>query len=302
MTRTRSVLSVPGDNTRMIEKALASEADIVMLDLEDATAPDRKAVARQIVTESIRALDWHERPKTFRCNGLDTPWMYRDVIEIVQATECGVDRIVIPKVGEPTDVRALSLLLRQLELEFGRTDPIRLDVQIESARGLVRGDEIAGCDARIVALTFGPGDFAASAGYPLAGIGLADRWDAVYDGDRWHYPMSRISIAAHATGIDAIDGPYASFRDIDGLRLSAQRARALGFDGKWAIHPDQIPVINEVFTPTTEEIEHARAVLSAYREATAGGMGAIAIGSEMIDAANVRMALRALESAGDQPV
>jgi len=299
VTRSRSVLSVPGGNARMIEKALASDADLVMLDLEDATAPDQKSGARQIVAEAIREREWRGRPKTFRCNGLDTPWMYRDIVEILQATECGVDRIVLPKAGDAADVRAVSLLLHQLEMEFGREEAVRLDVQIESARGLVNVEAISSCDQRVVAITFGPGDFAASAGYPLTGIGIADRWDAVYPGDRWHYPMSRISIAAHAAALDAVDGPYAAFRDLDGLQVSANRARALGFDGKWCIHPDQIEIVNEIFTPSFEEIARARAVLRAYREATEAGRGAIAVGSEMIDAANVRMALRILEFAGE---
>ncbi len=297
--RGRSILSVPGGNGRMIEKALASEADIVMLDLEDATAPAQKAFARQTVTEAVRDQDWHGRPKTFRCNGFDTQWMYRDIVEVVQGTSCGVDRVVLPKVTDAADIRAISILLRQMEQEYDRAEPVRLDVQIESAVGLVNCDAIAVCDPRIVALTFGPGDFAASAGYPLSGIGLTDHWDHAYGGHRWHYPMSRISIAAHAAGADAIDGPYAAFRDLDGLRASALRARALGYAGKWCIHPSQIPVVNEVFTPSEDEIDHARRVLLAYDEATSSGIGAIAIGAEMIDAANVRMARRVLEFAGE---
>jgi citrate lyase subunit beta/citryl-CoA lyase len=285
----------------MIEKALASSADIVMLDLEDATAPAQKVEARLVVIDAIRSSDWRGRPKTFRCNGFDTHWMYRDVVEVLQGTECAVDRIVVPKAGDPADVRAVSILLRQIELEFGRVDPIQLDVQIESAAGVVHCEAIAVSDSRVAALTFGPGDFAASAGYPLAGIGMADGWDAVYSGHRWHYPMSRISIAAHAAEILAIDGPFAAFRDLEGLRASAKTARALGYDGKWCIHPDQIPVVNEVFTPSDEEIEHARRVLAAYREATEAGIGAIAIGAEMIDAANLRMARRTLEFAGAIP-
>lgn len=297
--RTRSILSVPGGNSRMIEKAFASDADIVMLDLEDATAPDQKDIARNVVIESVNDLDWRGRPKTFRCNGLDTKWMYRDIIEVVQGTRCGVDRIVLPKVSDSSDIRAVSILLRQMELEFGRTDLVRLDVQIESAMGLVHCEEIGVCDPRVAALTFGPGDFAASAGYPLAGIGVADQWDAAYGSHRWHYPMSRISIAAHAAGVEAIDGPYAAFRDLDGLRASAMRARALGFDGKWCIHPDQIAIVHEVFTPSDDEVAHARRVLAAYQEATNAGVGAIAIGSEMIDAANLRMARRTLQFAGE---
>lgn len=283
----------------MIDKAIASDADVVMLDLEDATAPDQKAAARAVIIDAVRERNWLGRPKTFRSNGFDTQWMYRDIVEVVQGTNCGVDRIVLPKVSDAADIRAVSILLRQMEQEYGRTEPVRLDVQIESAVGVVNCDSIGVCDPRIVALTFGPGDFAASAGYPLAGIGLADRWDDAYGSHRWHYPMSRISIAAHAAGVDAIDGPYAAFRDLDGLRASALRARALGYTGKWCIHPDQISVVNEVFTPSAEEIDHARRVLVAYNEATDSGIGAIAIGAEMIDAANVRMARRILEFAGE---
>jgi citrate lyase subunit beta/citryl-CoA lyase len=283
----------------MIEKALAGDADIVMLDLEDATAPSQKAEARLVVIGAIRDADWRGRLKSFRCNGIDTQWMYRDIVEVLQGTECGADRIVLPKAGDAGDIKAVSVLLRQLELEFGRTTPIQLDVQIESASGLVHCEEIAVSDLRVTALTFGPGDFAASAGYPLAGIGLADTWDAAHPGHRWHYPMSRISVAASAAGIAAIDGPYAAFRDLDGLRASARIARSLGYDGKWCIHPDQIPVVNDVFTPSVEEVEHARGVLAAYREATSAGVGAIAIGAEMIDAANLRMARRTLMFAGE---
>jgi citrate lyase beta subunit len=297
--RTRSILSVPGGNRRMIDKALASDADIVMLDLEDATAPDQKTAARETVIEVVRDRDWLGRPKTFRCNGLDTHWMYRDIVEVMQGTRCGVDRLVLPKVSDAGDIRAVSLLLRQIEQEYGRPELVRLDVQIETAKGVLMCDAIAASDSRIRALTFGPGDFAASAGYPLTGIGLSDQWDDAYGGHRWHYPMSRISIAAHAAGVDAIDGPYAEFRDLDGLRASAMRARALGFAGKWCIHPAQISVVNDVFTPSPEEVEHARRVLLAYREARDSGVGAIAIGAEMIDAANVRMARRTLEDAGE---
>lgn len=297
--RTRSVLSVPAGNVRMIEKALASDADLVMLDLEDATAPGQKAAARQMVIEMVEQGDWRGRPRTFRCNGFDTQWMYRDIVEVLQGTRAGIDRIVVPKTGDAADVRALSILLRQIEMEYGRTEPIQLDVQIESAMGLVNCETIAASDPRLVALTFGPGDFAASAGYPLAGIGITDTWDASYPGHRWHYPMSRISVAAHANALSAIDGPFAAFRDLDGLRSSAQAARALGFDGKWCIHPDQISVVNEVFTPGQAEVEHARHVLAAYREATDAGFGAIAMGTEMIDAANLRMALRTLKFAGE---
>ncbi len=296
----RSILSVPASSPRMIEKALATSADMVFLDLEDAVAPAEKATARSHVIAAMRDLDWRGRPRAFRVNGLDTPYCYRDVIEIVETLEGRVDLIIVPKVSRPEDVAVVATLLWQIELATGSRQRVGIEAQIESAVGLVSCEGIAAASDRLEALIFGPGDFAATVGMPASAIGTPDDWDARYPGHRWHYAMSRIVVAARAAGLRAVDGPYADVRDLEGLRRSCEQARALGFDGKWCIHPAQIPVVNEVFTPDEAELAWARRVLAAYEEATAAGRGAIMLDGKMIDAANVRMARRTLAMAGEK--
>lgn len=286
----RSALSTPGSDWRMIEKALASAADVVIVDLEDAVAPDQKVAARAQVGRALRELDWGDKPGLFRINALDTPWFYRDLIEIVEAAGDRLDLIVVPKVNRPEDVYVLATLLAQLELAGGLTRPIGIEVQIETASGLANCEAIAAASSRIEAVIFGPGDYAASTGLPQTAIGAPDTWDQSYDGHRFHYPMHRLLVAGRAAGTRVIDGPYADFRDEAGLRRSCLTARALGYDGKWAIHPAQIATINEVFAPTLEEVLWARKVIAAYEAATAAGSGAMAIDGVMIDAASIRMA------------
>lgn len=298
----RSILSVPASSPRMIEKALASEADMVFLDLEDAVAPAEKRSARANVIAAMRDLDWRGRPRAYRINGLDTPYCYRDLIEIIEGTEGKADLVIVPKVSRPEDVVVVATLLGQLEMATGTTRRIGIEAQIESASGLVACERIASVGDRLEALIFGPGDFAATVGMPSSAIGTPDDWDARYPGHRWQYAMARIVVAARADGLRAIDGPYADIRDLDGLRRSCELARALGFDGKWCIHPAQIPIVNEVFTPTEAEQAWARRVLAAYEEATAAGRGAITVDGKMIDAANVRMAQRTLAMAGGREV
>jgi citrate lyase subunit beta/citryl-CoA lyase len=298
----RSALTTPGSDWRMIEKALASTADVVIVDLEDAVAPDQKVAARAQVGRALRELDWGQKPGVFRINGLDTPWFYRDLIEIVEAAGDRLDLIVVPKVNRPEDVYVLDTLLTQLELAGGLTRPIGLEVQIETATGLVNCEEIAAASRRIEAVIFGPGDYAASVGLPQTAIGAPDTWDQGYDGHRFHYPMHRLLVAGRAAGTRVIDGPIADFRDETGLRRSCLTARALGYDGKWAIHPAQIAVINEVFAPTLEEVLWARKVIAGYEAATAAGSGAMAIDGLMIDAASIRMARATLARlAGEAP-
>lgn len=286
----RSVLSTPGSDWRMIEKALASAADVVIVDLEDAVAPDQKVAARGQVGRALAELDWAGKPGTFRINALDTPWFYRDLIEIVESAGDRLELIVVPKVNRPEDVYVLATLLTQLELAAGLTRPIGLEVQIETATGLANCEAIAAASLRIEAVIFGPGDYAASTGLPQTAIGAPDRWDQSYGGHRFHYPMHRLLVAGRAAGIRVIDGPYADFRDEAGLRRSCLTARALGYDGKWAIHPVQIAIINEVFSPTVEEVLWARKVIDAYEAAAAAGSGAMALDGLMIDAASIRMA------------
>jgi citrate lyase subunit beta / citryl-CoA lyase len=300
MRTPRSVLAVPASNLGMAEKALASPADAVFLDLEDAVAPDEKAEARGKIVQALQELDWRNRPTLYRSNALDTPYFYRDVIEVVEEAGDRLDSILIPKVQRPEDLHVAATLLYQTELSAGlEPGKIRIEGQIESARGLVSVDGIASATGRLMALHFGPGDFAASVRMPQTSIGVMDEWDEVYPGHRFHYAMQRIVVAARAADLRAVDGPVADYRDEDGLRKSCLLARSLGFDGKWCIHPAQIETVNEVFQPTEEETEWAKKVLKAYEEASAAGRGAITLDGHMIDAASIRMARNTLDQAPD---
>jgi citrate lyase subunit beta/citryl-CoA lyase len=290
----RSELAVPASNPRMIEKALASDADIAFLDLEDAVAPAEKATARANVIRALRELDWQGKPRAFRINALDTPFCYRDLVEIVEAAGDRIDLIVVPKVNRPEDVSTVVTLLQQIEWHAGLERRIGLEVQVETAEGLVNCERIAAASPRAEALIFGPGDFAASVGMPAESIGAPDAWDAAYGGHRWHYAMSRLAVAARAAGVRVIDGPYAQYRDANGFRHACRIARALGYDGKWCIHPDQIPIANDVFSPTEREVTWARTVVGAYEAAAAAGQGAFAVDGKMIDAASLRMARQTL--------
>ena len=281
----------------MVEKALASDADGVFLDLEDAVAPDDKAGARGDVVRAMQELDWRGRIRLFRANALDTPYFYRDLIEVVEAAGDFLDAVMIPKVNRPEDLHAVSVLLIQLELATGlEVGKIRLQAQIESAEGLTNADAIASTADRLEALHFGPGDFAATLRMPLMSIGVMDEWDEAYPGHRFHYAMQRIVVAARAAGVRVLDGPVADYGGEDGLRKSCLLARSLGFDGKWCIHPVQIPVVNEAFSPTEKEVEWARKVVAAYEEASAAGSGSVSVDGQMVDAASIRMARNTLEN------
>jgi citrate lyase beta subunit len=293
---TRSVLATPGSNPRMIEKALASEADVVMIDLEDAVAPAEKAAAREIVATALRDGDWRGRPRTFRINALDTPWFARDLVSVYDLAHGQIDLIVLPKANGPAEVQTVSMILSSLETLSQQ--PILLDVQIESASGLAHCEAVAGSSARVASLVFGPGDFAASVRMPLSAIGMPDTWDGAYPGHRWDYALQRILVAARAAGVLAIDGPYADFRDLEGFRRSCLVSRAIGYDGKWCIHPAQVPVANEVFAATSEEIVWAEEVLAANDAAAAEGRGSFALHGQMVDAATLRMAASTLARAG----
>ncbi len=298
MRVSRSVLAVPASKWKMIEKALSSAADLIFLDLEDAVAPDSKSDARHNVVRALRELDWQGKPTFYRINSLDTPYFYRDVIEIVEEVGERLDLILVPKVECPDDLHAMDILLRSVELNAGlQPGKIKLEGQIETAQGLVNIDEIARATDRLEALVFGPGDYAASARMPQSSIGTMDDWDEVYPGHRYHYAMHRIVVAARAAGLRAIDGPVADYHDEEGLRESCLIARSLGFDGKWCIHPAQVEKVNEVFSPTEKELEWARKVVSAYEEANAAGSGSISVDGQMVDAASIRMAQNTLDLA-----
>ena len=292
------MLAVPASKWKMVERGPLSGADLFFLDLEDAVAPDSKGNARKNVVRAVNELDWQGRPTLYRMNSFDTPYFYRDVIEVVEEAGDRLDLILVPKVERPENLAALDTLLTSVELNTGlEKNKVKLEAQIETALGLTNIDAIARATPRLEALHFGPGDYAASIRMPQISIGTMDEWDEAYPGHRFHYAMHRIVVASRANALRAIDGPVADYRDEEGLRKSCLRARSLGFDGKWCIHPQQVEIVNEVFSPAEGEIEWAKKVVSAYEEANAAGSGAISVNGQMIDAASIRMAQNTLDLA-----
>jgi citrate lyase subunit beta/citryl-CoA lyase len=291
----RSELSTPGTSEKMMTKAAASDADLVFLDLEDAVAPNQKAGARGGIVTALNSLDWGTKTRAVRINGVHTPWCHDDVIEVVTGAGANLDIVIIPKVKAPRDVWFVESMLAQLEDKLGLVPGgIGIEVLIEETEALARVDEIAASSPRLEALILGVGDLSASQGIRLGHIGMSDER---YPGDLWHYARNRMIVAARANGIDAIDGPYANFRNPDGYRRDAQWAATLGAVGKWAIHPSQVPIANEVFSPTAEEVEQARSVIAAVRDAEQGGEGAANLGGTMIDAATARIFQTTLDRA-----
>ena len=288
----RTCLSVPGSNPRMIEKAKALPADQVFLDLEDAVAPAAKAAARTQVAAALSGPGWGPQLRGVRVNDWTTPWTYSDVIEVVSAAGAHLDLIVLPKVTGAGHVRALDLLLTQLELTHGLpVGRIGIDAQIENAAGLRDIDAIAAAP-RVQALVLGPADLMASLNMRTLVVGEQPEG---YDvGDAYHHILMTILIAARAHGVAAIDGPYLKVRDVEAFRKVAGRSAALGYDGKWVLHPDQIAAGNEIFSPRQDEYDHAELILEAYRwhtSAAGGARGAVMLGDEMIDEASRKMAL-----------
>jgi len=282
----RSELSTPGTSEKMLTKAAASPADLVFIDLEDSVAPAQKPGARGAVVEALAGLDWGGKTRAVRINGVHTEWCHDDLVEIVTGAGRHLDVVIIPKVKAPRDVWFVETLLEQLEAKVGLGHRIGIEVLIEEAEALARVEEIAGCSPRLEALILGPGDLAASQGMRLGHIGVAgDR----YPGDVWHYARTRMIVAARAHGLDPVDGPYADFRNPEGYRREATWAATLGCVGKWAIHPSQIEVANDVFAPTEDEVARARAAVDAVRAAEEGGAGAAQAGGVMIDAATARL-------------
>ena len=298
----RSELAVPGSSPTFLEKAAGSEADIVFLDLEDSVAPDEKERARANVIEALNDLDWSGTTVSVRINGLDTPYMYRDVIDVVERAGDKLDLLMIPKVGTAADVYAVDMLLSQIEQAKGIAPAIGLELIIESALGMQNLGAIAGASARTESLHFGVADFAASTGARTTSIGGANpAYKVLTDpdgagereshwGDVWHYATARLVVAARARGLRPVDGPFGDLDDADGFAAQAGRAAALGCEGKWAIHPRQIALANDAFTPTDDEVTRARRILAAMADATRDGKGAVALDGRMIDTASVRQA------------
>ncbi|MYB27581.1 MAG: CoA ester lyase [Acidimicrobiaceae bacterium] len=292
----RSELAVPGSRPELFEKAAASRADYVFLDLEDAVAPDEKEAARRNVIEALRDVDWRGSNKTIsvRINGLDTHYMYRDLIDVVERAGAHVDTILVPKVGVPGDIYTVDALLTQLEQAMGLSGRIGVEALVETALGMANVEAVAASSPRLEALHFGVADYAASCRARTITIGGLN---PDYPGDQWHSALSRMLVACRANGLRAIDGPFGDFGDPDGFIAGARRAAALGYEGKWAIHPAQIDLANEVFTPPESEVDQARRVLQALEEAAAAGRGAAQLDGRMIDAASARMAFNVVETA-----
>ena len=298
----RSELAVPGSQTKLFEKAAASDADVIFLDLEDAVAPDEKDQARKNVIEALNDIDWTGHTITVRINGLDTHYMYRDVVDVIEQAGQHLDMIMIPKVGTASDVYAVDMLVTQVEDAMGLAKRIGFSHIIETALGMANVHEIAGASARNEALHFGVADYAASTKARTTNIGgvnpnyavLTDPDDdgqrLTHWGDMWHYAVARMVVAARANGLRPIDGPFGDFKDADGYRAAAFRASTLGCEGKWAIHPAQIGLANDVFSPSDDEVAKAKRIIEAMAEAVKSGQGAVSLDGRLIDIASIKQA------------
>jgi malyl-CoA/(S)-citramalyl-CoA lyase len=292
----RSELAVPGSNPGMFQKALDGEADYIFLDLEDAVAPGDKEQARKNVIRGLLELDWRGRGKTIavRINGIDTHYMYRDVVDVVEQAGHRLDTILIPKVGVPADVYMVDAMVTQIEEARGIPHRLGIDVLIETALGMANVEAIAQSSRRLEAMHFGVADYAASCRARTVVIGGLN---PDYPGDQWHAALSRMIVACRAYGLRPIDGPFGDFKDPDGYRLAARRGAALGIEGKWAIHPSQIALANEVFSPPPAEVDRAKRILAALEDAAREGKGAAQLDGRMIDAASARMAQNVVDTA-----
>jgi malyl-CoA/(S)-citramalyl-CoA lyase len=294
----RSELAVPGSRTELFEKAAAGTADYVFLDLEDAVAPSDKEQARSNTIQALNDIDWRGRGKTIcvRINGLDTQYMYRDVIDVIEQAGARVDTVLIPKVGVPADVYMIDALLTQIEAAKKFTRPIGIEVLIETALGMANVEAIAQSSRRLEAMHFGVADYSASVRARTTNIGGLNPDSP---GDQWHSGISRMVVACRAYGLRAVDGPFGDFKDSEGFIAGAKRAAALGCEGKWAIHPTQIDLANEIFTPSPNEVTRARRILGALTEAESQGRGAASLDGKMIDAASAKMARNIVDLAGE---
>ena len=298
----RSELAVPGSNPRFLEKAAQSNADVVFLDLEDSVAPDDKEQARKNVIEALGDLDWGGRTVSVRINGLDTHFMYRDVVDVVEQAGEGLDLLMIPKAGTAADIYAVDMLVTQIERAKGFEKRIGFEMIIETALGMANVDEIAGASRRNESLHFGVADYAASTKARTTNIGGAnpiygvltdadaDGARAYHWGDMWHYAIARMVVAARAHGLRPVDGPFGDFSDADGYEAQGRRAAALGCEGKWAIHPSQVDLANALFSPSADDVSRARRILEAMEQAYKEGRGAVALDGRLIDIASIKQA------------
>ncbi|HYP25045.1 MAG TPA: CoA ester lyase [Actinomycetota bacterium] len=293
MRARRSCLSVPGSSPKMLAKGPTLPADMVFMDLEDSVAPLAKEEARGNVVDALKNNDWGDKTVVVRINSIDTQWAADDLKTVVEAAGSHLDCVMIPKVQSSDEVKFVDHMLRMIEANTGLDKRIGIEAQIETATGLKNVYDIAHASDRMETLIFGPADMSASLGLPTVTAGLPMPG---YPGDHWHWVLETILVAARDAGLQAIDGPYLLIKDLDGFREMATRARSLGYDGKWALHPGQIDVLNEVFTPTQDEYDKAEALLEAYKHATeVDRRGAVMFGNEMIDEASRKMAVQFAE-------
>jgi len=298
----RSELAVPGSNPTFLEKAASSPADVIFLDLEDAVAPDDKVQARKNIIQALNDLDWGGRTISIRINGLDTHYMYRDVVDIIEQAGQHLDLIMIPKAGTAADIYALDMLVTQIEDNMKLEKRIGFEMIIETALGMANVNEIAGASKRNESLHFGVADYAASTKARTTVIGGPNKdyhvlTDAdengnrdVHWGDMWHYPIAKMVVAARAHGLRPIDGPFGDFSDSDGFTAQANRAATLGCEGKWAIHPSQVDLANSIFTPSEEDVSKAQRIIDAMEQAQKEGKGAVALDGRLIDIASIKQA------------
>jgi malyl-CoA/(S)-citramalyl-CoA lyase len=299
----RSELAVPGSQPQFFDKAAKGAADVVFLDLEDAVAPDEKEKARKNIIQALNDIDWRHKTISLRINGLDTHYMYRDVVDVLEQAPGKLDLIMIPKIGTAADVYALDMLVTQVETAKGVKKRIGFELIVETALGMQNINEIAAASRRLESLHFGVADYAASTRARTTNIGgantdyaiLTDKEEGKPDrekhwGDMWHYPLSRMIVAARANGLRPIDGPFGDFKDEEGYRAAALRAAVLGCEGKWAIHPSQVALANETFTPSAKDVDRARRILAAMEQAKREGKGAVALDGRLLDIASIRQA------------
>ena len=291
----RCQLSVPGSSDKMMAKAAGLAVDHIFLDLEDAVAPAEKPSARGKIVEALNNLDFGNSVRCVRINDIETPWAYKDIIEVVTGAGENLDTIMIPKVKHAHEVKWVDILIHQIEQDIGLKQRIGIELLIEEVEGIQNVDEIATATPRLEAMVFGMGDYSASQGVDVKEA--MSSGDSVYPGDIWHYQRQRVVIACRAAGIDAVDGPFGNFRDPESYEREATRAMVLGCVGKWAIHPAQVEIAQRVFSPTQEEVDRARKIVQAYDAAVARGEGAAQVDDAMIDAASVRLVQNTLDKA-----
>lgn len=292
----RSYLAVPGSNPTMIDRAIKSAADYVFLDCEDAVAPPEKEQARKNIIQALNDLDWKGAGKSVsvRINGLDTHYMYRDVVDIVEQAGTKLDTILIPKVGTPADVYTVECIVSQIEVAKNLPHQIGTEALIETPLGMANVEAIASANSRLESMHFGVADYSA---FNKARTVVIGGLNPDYPGDQWHFPLSRMTVACRAFGLRPIDGPFGGIDDPEGFKAACRRGAALGMEGKWAIHPSQIEMANEVYSPTAKEVERAERILVALKEAEAQGKGAASLDGKMIDAASEKMAKNMLATA-----